>query len=58
MNGLAVSLLAYLWHYLIARLAYDQLVRPVLHGDAPQLVMLACVAAVAFAVGRRVRRRA
>ena len=54
----AVSLFTYLWHYLTARLLYDQLIRPVFHGDAARLVVLACVAAIAFALGRAVRRRA
>jgi hypothetical protein len=57
-SGPAVSLLTYLWHYLVARLIYDQLIRPALDGDAARLAVLACVAAIAFAVGRRVRRRA
>jgi hypothetical protein len=54
----AVTVLSYLWHYLVARVVYDQLIRPVLHGDAAHLTMLACVAAVAFALGRWIRRRA
>ena len=58
MSGAAVSLLTYLWHYLVARLIYDQLIRPVLDGDAARLAVLVSIAAVAFAVGRRVRRRA
>ena len=58
MTGEAVSLLTYLWHYLVTRMIYDQLVRPVLHGDAARLALLACVGVVAFALGRRVRRRA
>jgi hypothetical protein len=57
-TGEAVSLLTYLWHYLVARMIYDQLVRPVLHGDAARLALLACVAAGAFALGRRARRKA
>jgi hypothetical protein len=58
MSAPAVTLLTHVWHYLAARLVYDQLVRPVLSGDAARLAMLACVAALAFALGRRVRRRA
>ena len=54
----AVSLLTYVWHFLVARMIYDQLVRPVIHGDAARLALLACIATVAFALGRRVRRRA
>ena len=58
MIGPAVSLLTYVWHYLVARVFYDQLIGPVLHGDAARLAVLACVTALAFALGRRVRRRA
>ncbi len=58
MIGTAVSLFTYVGHYLVARLFYDQLIRPVLHGDAARLAMLAFVAAIAFALGRGVRRRA
>jgi hypothetical protein len=49
----AVSLITYVWHYLVARVIYDQLVRPLAHGDAPRLVLLACIAALSFALGRR-----
>jgi hypothetical protein len=58
MNAPAVALVTYVWHYLVARIVYDQLVRPVLDGDAARLAALACVAALAFALGRRLRRRA
>jgi hypothetical protein len=54
----AVSLLIYVWHYLVARMIYDQLVRPLAHGDAARLLVLACVAGSAFVLGRRRRRRA
>ena len=34
----------YLWHYVAVRLIYDELVRPVAHGDAAALLIaLACV---------------
>ena len=58
MSDCAVSLLTYLWHYLVVRMLYDHLLRPLGHGDAAGIVLLACVAAVAFAIGRRMRRRA
>jgi hypothetical protein len=54
----AVALLIYVWHYLVARMIYDQLLRPLAHGDAAGLLLLACVAAAAFVLGRRTRRRA
>jgi hypothetical protein len=53
-----VSLLSYVWHYLVARMLYEHLVRPVGHGDLAGIALVACVAAVAFALGRRTRRRA
>jgi hypothetical protein len=57
MNALAVALLTYLWHYLIARTIYDDLVRPLARGNVSVALLLACVGAVGFAVGRSTRRR-
>jgi hypothetical protein len=57
MNAPAVALLTYLWHYLIARTIYDDLVRPLAHGNVSVALLVACVAAVGFAVGRRTRDR-
>ena len=54
----AVSLLTYVWHYLVARMLYDQVVRPLAHGDPAGVLLLACVAAGGFLLGRRTRRRA
>ena len=53
----AVALLTYLWHYLLARTLYDQLLRPLIHGRAPTALVIVCVAAAGFAVGRLTRRR-
>ena len=53
----AVSLLTYVWHYLVARMLYDHLLRPVLGGDVTGILVLACVAAFAFLAGRGTRRR-
>ena len=58
MSTEAVSLLTYVWHYLVARMLYDHLVRPLAHGGAAGLVLLASVAVGAFVLGRRMRRRA
>jgi cation transport ATPase len=57
MSPLAVALLTYVWHYLIARTIYDQLVRPIEHGNFSVVLLVACAAAVAFAVGRVTRAR-
>jgi hypothetical protein len=46
----------YVWHYLLARLLYDDLLRPLAHGRVPPALLLAAVAGVAFGVGRRSRR--
>jgi hypothetical protein len=54
----AIALVTYLWHYLVARMIYDHLVRPLLDGDPAGLVLLACVAGASFILGRRTRRRA
>jgi hypothetical protein len=59
MIGLASSLLVYLWHYLVARLLYDELLRPVLHGRSGGLMFGALAAAVLVSlllVRRRGRR--
>jgi hypothetical protein len=56
--GATVSLLTYIWHYLFARMIYDQLLRPLIHGDASGVLLVGCVAAIAFFVGRASGRRA
>jgi hypothetical protein len=58
MSVSAMALLTYVWHYVVARMLYDHLIQPLGRGDVAGLVLLACVAALAFAVGRRTRRRA
>lgn len=58
MTPLGVSLFTYVWHYLVARLLYDQLIRPLARGDAAGILLLALVAATSFGLGRRARRRA
>ena len=57
MSPVAVSLLTYLWHYLVARMLYDQLIRPLTHGDASGFALLVCVGLGSFALGRVTRRR-
>jgi hypothetical protein len=58
MTAVAVSLPTYVWHYLVARMLYDQLIRPLAHGDASALALLVGVALGSFVLGRRTRRRA
>lgn len=47
----------YLWHYLAARTIYDEVLRPISRGHPGGLVLIALIAAIAFAVGRRSRMR-
>lgn len=53
----AVTLITYVWHYLVARLLYDQLLRPLFHGHGAGIVLLACVATGAYLLGRSRSRR-
>jgi hypothetical protein len=55
--SVATAFLTYVWHYLIARTLYDQVLRPLLHGRASAVLVAALVAA-AFVLGRITRRRA
>ena len=57
MSTTAVALLTYLWHYLIARTIYDDLVRPLAHGNLSVGLLVLCVATVAFVAGRLTRTR-
>jgi hypothetical protein len=43
----------YLWHYILARGIYDELLHPLAHGDASVLIVLALLVVGAFAAGRR-----
>jgi hypothetical protein len=58
MSPVAATLMTYLWHYLIARMVYDQLIRPLARVDASGFALLVCVALGSFVLGRRTRRRA
>ncbi len=53
------AFVTYLWHYVLARLLYDELVRPLSRGHVPPTVVLVAIAAaVAFGLRRRSGRRA
>jgi hypothetical protein len=56
MTGPAVSLVTYVWHYVVGRLVYDQLVRPLAHGHGSEAALVLLVAAAAFAIGRATGR--
>ena len=53
----AVDLVTYVGHYVVARLLYDDLVRPLTRGDISVALVLIVAAALAFGAGRRSRRR-
>jgi len=57
MSTPATSFLTYLWHYMLARLLYDELVRPLAHGRVSTGLVVAVVAVAGFALisssGRR-----
>ena len=48
----ALTVVTYLWHYLVARLVYDQLVRPAIHGHLTFALVTGGVGAAAFLIGR------
>lgn len=52
MSAGAITLITYVWHYLIARLVYDQLLRPLIHGHVPATPATCAVAIAAFLIGR------
>jgi hypothetical protein len=54
----ATAFVTYLWHYMLARLLYDDLVRPVAHGHVSRGLVLVLVAGAAFGLGRASARRA
>jgi hypothetical protein len=53
---LATPFVSYLWHYLVARLLYDELIRPLLGGRVLALVPLAAIVALPMLAARAVRR--
>jgi hypothetical protein len=52
----ALTLITYVWHYLVARLLYDQLLRPLVHVRIPIAALICGVAAAGFLIGRWTRR--
>jgi hypothetical protein len=43
----------YLWHYLLVRAIYDELLRPLAHGDPGILILLGLLVGGVYAIGRR-----
>jgi hypothetical protein len=54
----AAAFLTYVWHYMLARLLYHELVLPLLHGHGPVVLLVVLGAAVVLALVRRNGRRA
>ncbi len=54
--SLATPFVTYLWHYLVARLLYDELIRPLLAGRVLALVPLAAIVALSVLAYRAIRR--
>jgi hypothetical protein len=58
MSPLAITFLTYVWHYILARLLYDDLVRPLARGDGTTVLLgVALTSAAVFVLRRRARRR-
>ena len=57
MIGLALTLITYIWHYVLARLVYDQLVRPAIHGRLTAILLICGVAGSGLLAWRWWRRR-
>jgi hypothetical protein len=58
MSACATAFVTYLWHYVVARLLYDDLVHPLSRGHAPVAFLVTAVAVgVVFALTRRGGRR-
>jgi hypothetical protein len=58
MSPPAAELFTYVWHYVVARLLYDELFRPLARGRAGAvLFVVVCVAAAVFVLRRRRRIR-
>jgi hypothetical protein len=51
MTSAAIPFITYLWHYLVARLLYDHLVRPLIHSRVSVLALVCAIALAAFAFG-------
>jgi hypothetical protein len=57
MSPAASAFTTYLWHYVTARLLYDELIRPLLHARVSTAAAVVAVAAAAFCLGRLSRGR-
>ena len=52
MSTATLTLITYVWHYVVARLAYDQVIRPLSHGHLSVTLVICAVALAAFLLGR------
>jgi hypothetical protein len=56
MSADALTPITYVWHYVLARLVYDELVRPAIHGNLGAIVVICAVAGGCFLLGWRTGR--
>lgn len=54
--SIATTLFTYIWHYVVARLLYDELIRPLADGRLYALVPLAALVVVVALAARTLRR--
>jgi hypothetical protein len=57
MSAPAADFLTYLWHYMLARFLYDELVRPLVHDRVSTALLAAAVAVAGLGLTRAVGRR-
>jgi hypothetical protein len=56
MSGPSTAFVTYLWHYVVARLLYDDLVRPLMGGGRAALMATVGIAVALVLVLLRLRR--
>jgi len=58
MSPEAITFITYLWHYVVARLVYDQVLRPLIHGHLSTALVVGVAAAGVLVTGKwRTSRR-
>jgi hypothetical protein len=57
MSPAATGFLTYVWHYMLARLLYDELVRPLVRGRVSTALVIAVAALAGLALVRALGRR-
>jgi hypothetical protein len=57
MSATGTGFLTYVWHYMLARLLYDELVRPLVRGHTGLALAVLALAGAVLLLGRVTRRR-